>query len=466
MKLKYLLIFLFLTTIKTGFTQATAYEIQCIFDNNPDTVFYLAHYYGKSTYIDDTARLHQGVIRFDGDSLLASGVYILVNQKKTKVLDFLIDKSQNFTIQSDLKDIIHRTKYVNSPENTTFANYLAYKVDRFSEVEKISRRLTNIPADSDSISILKTKMEKLKNEVIAYENQQIKKDSSSLLSKIILLARDVDMTTISSLTTDQNTLYQYYKNHYWDNVDLSDERLLRTPTFSPKLKQYFDKITYQQVDSIIKSIHLFIPKIKNKEIFKYVVWFLTYEYESSNIMGFDAVYVYMIDEYYAKGKAYWADSTILANVIQKANNLRPVLLGKKAPNLILIDTLENLRSMYEINAEYTLLFFYDPECGHCKKEVKQLKPTLDSLRFDLQVFAVAAKKDKKKWLDFISKYAIDSWINVNGTTSVTRNFRDLYNINSFPEIFILDKEKRIIAKDIRSKQIKDFLLHHKRENSQ
>ncbi len=460
MRYHYFLLVLLVFFAFRGRAQERGYRIEVRIAGTQDTTFYLAHYFGSSTYIDDTARRQQNTVVFQGDSALARGVYMLVDNEKKKILDFPVDDSQHFTISTDAGDIIHKSSATGSPENQRFFDYLKLKVENYSASDSIRQKIKEKTIPKDSMEYYTYQMKHLVKVVKDFEEQTIREHPEWLMSKFIAMMKDVDMTEIEKKTKQKNILYQYYKKHYWDEVDLNDERLLYTPTFHQKLKQYLERVTYQQPDSIIRSIELFIPLIKSQKIFKYVVQFLTYEYANSKIMGFDAVYVHMADHYYASGKAFWADSVIVANVTQKAGKLRRILIGKKAPNLILVDSVGNLRSLYDLQSGLTLLFFYDPDCGHCKKEATELKAWADTTKFQLKIFAVAAKKDRKKWMKFVHSHRMEDWINVNGTTSVTEDFRELYDINSYPQLFLLDGQKKIIAKDIRTKQLQQFLSYY------
>jgi len=107
-------------------------------------------------------------------------------------------------------------------------------------------------------------------------------------------------------SVDSSYKYYYFKDHYWDNINIADEALLRTPIYHNKLETYFNNIIVQHPDTIIKEIDKILAKAAaNKETFKYVLWWLTYNYETSKVMGFDKIFVYLADNYYKTGKAYW-----------------------------------------------------------------------------------------------------------------------------------------------------------------
>jgi peroxiredoxin len=176
-------------------------------------------------------------------------------------------------------------------------------------------------------------------------------------------------------------------------------------------------------------------------------------------MGMDAVSVHLVDNYYAKGDAPWVDTTTLAKMKMEANKKRNLLIGKIAPNLYLPDT-TNMRSvnMYDIKSKYTLLVFWDPDCGHCKKEIPQLAqvyPKLKPLGVTIYSIATIAEEERDHWKEFIRVNGLD-FINVADYLG----YRTLYDISSTPVIYILDANKKIIAKRIGVDQLEDFISKH------
>jgi hypothetical protein len=81
-----------------------------------------------------------------------------------------------------------------------------------------------------------------------------------------------------------------------------------------------------------------------------------------------------------------------------------------------------------------------------------LKKLYATKKFNLEVYAICANEDLEGWKYFIKANQL-SWLNVNGTKSITPDFHDLYDIYTTPVIYILDKEKKIIAKRINVNQI-------------
>jgi len=53
------------------------------------------------------------------------------------------------------------------------------------------------------------------------------------------------------------------------------------------------------------------------------------------------------------------NNSIKEKLKERSDRIKPLLSGEKAPNLNLIDTADSFRSFREINADYTLLLFWD-----------------------------------------------------------------------------------------------------------
>jgi len=245
--------------------------------------------------------------------------------------------------------------------------------------------------------------------------------------------------------------------------------------FLPKMEQYLDKMTAKIPDSIIVSAEVLIKNsTSNDEVFKYVVSHITSTYERSKIMGMDAVFVHMVEKYYMTNKCSWVDSTQLSKIVERAEKISPNLIGKVAPEFMdyygkpfMKDPDGKPHTLQSLKAKYTLLVFYGPTCGHCKKELPKIKNSLDSLIIlgaDIKTYAVATEFDIDEWRKFIVDQQTQDWLNVadisfdnEGNPLANSDWRDKYDIYSTPVIYLLDKEKRILAKRINNTQLVEII---------
>jgi thiol-disulfide isomerase/thioredoxin len=395
----------------------------------------------------------------------------LIVPPSKKYFELLIDKEQTFSFETDTTSkMVEHMKIKGSDDNAMFYKYLDYISVKGNEAEPLRKRMAKIKEDSlmqikkkDSLKILQDKISAIDKDVQNYQEKVIKDHPESFLSVIFKAQKDITVPETPILPNgrkDSTFPYSYYKNHYWDNIPLSDDRILRTPLFHNKLKYYLDKVVIQHPDSIIKETEWLIQQTKgNKEMFKYIVWYTTTTYETSNIMGMDAVFVHLVENYYATWKAYWVDSTTNKKIIHRGFLLKPLLLEKPAPGLVLQDSLDKNVSLYEVKSKYTVVIFWDPDCGHCQKIVPKLKEIYDSKlkAKGVTVYAVQIEDKDDKWKQFVKEKKLD-WINVRDKY---KNYylHDLYDIYSTPVIYILDENKRIKAKRIDVEQLDGFIDH-------
>ncbi len=130
--------------------------------------------------------------------------------------------------------------------------------------------------------------------------------------------------------------YNYNKDHYFDNIDFTDERLLRTPILYARLNNFFTNVLIQAPDSINKEIDLIMKKCEpNYKVYQFVAVYLFNHFRESEIMGQDAVMVKLADDIYLSGKADWVSKEFKDDLRKQIELIRPNLIGKKAPNLIM-----------------------------------------------------------------------------------------------------------------------------------
>jgi peroxiredoxin len=447
-----------LTLIKDG------YKIKVQLSGIKDSVCFLANYYGDKTYVTDTAKVDgKGRFIFEGDSLLPGGVYIIAGQSNNKYLEFIVDRYQVFSIYAEMPNISSDVRFGDSPDNNLFFEYIQHNMLVRKEIETLKKEIPIYKGKPDSLDFVKNKINVLGDELEAYQLKIITSHPESFVSVMLKAMHEPEVKNVPLLSNgreDSVYKFNYYKSHYWDNFDLTDDRLLRTPLFHKRIERYFKEIVFQQPDSIIKAADDFIKKTRpNKEVFKYSIWYLTYKFETSKIMGFDEIFVHMVDAYYTKGEAFWADSSTIKTMTKRASALRPILIGQKAPELILIDTAGSFVSLNHTVANYLVVLFYESDCAHCKKEIKELNELQAKAHPEFKVFAVCTDTSLIKWKKFIHDNELN-WIHVNGTRSITRDYHDLYDINMTPVLFLLDEKKKIIAKRLKAEQLIPFLENY------
>ena len=422
-----------------------------------DSTAIIAHYYGDNQYIPkDTAKFDaKGNLQFKGKKELPEGVYLLV-LPKNKYVEFIVGE-QVQSLEFDTADAISTMKIKEGNENQIFYAYQKTMSDKAKEAAPLKAKLSS-QKNPDSVAAIRKRMEALDKEVKAFREKLFLDNPKSLAVKLFKAAQEPEVPEAPILSNgrrDSIFQFRYYKSHFLDNIDLADDRMVRTPIFHGKIEQYLTKLTLQMPDSINKEADFLLKKATGKEIFKYLVWWITNNYEKSQIMGMDAVFVHMAKNYYLNGKAYWVDSAVVTKIKDRAAILEPILLGKKAPNMFLTDSAGKLFTLDGFKAKSTILYFWDPNCGHCQKETPKLYEFYEKNKArGINVYAVCIDRKPDDWKKYIREKKLN-WTNV-WDSYVATDFKNIYDIYSTPVIYILDENKKILAKRIGVEQLPDF----------
>ncbi len=288
-----------------------------------------------------------------------------------------------------------------------------------------------------------------------YWEEVIRQDPESLLAKIVraMIPPEIPDFDIPPDCPNPDSLqmvlaYAFQRDHFFDGFAWADSSLLRTPILYNKLQQYVNQLLIQHPDSLIGPITRVIEESKaNPSVFQYVTVYMLNHFMQSNIMGQDKVFVEIARRYYLSGEAFWASEEFLTNLRENVEKIVPNLIGATAHDLIMEDPSGEWHSLAQVRADYTVLYFWEPDCGHCKVSTPKLWDLYQKWRGKgLEVFAVYTQDNRQEWTDYLNEKGYD-WINVYDPTNQSF-FRFYYNVISTPTIYLLDRDKKIIAKRI------------------
>jgi hypothetical protein len=432
---------------------------------------YLGYHYGKVKAVADSVILDahsEGV--FKGKEKLPGGIYFIVSPKKEILFELLIDEQQQFSISADTTRLPASIEFTGSPENKTFLEYTAFMNAHGKELAGLQTQLSQAKTKNDSTRF-KERMNKLNDEVKNERDAVQNKDPNSLLATLLRALKDPIIPPVPNLPNgrpDSLYAYRYYKAHYWDNISFTDDRLIRTPIFEPKLDRYYKDLVSPEPDSIDRDIdHMLLFSRTNKDMFKFLLVYFTQKYINPEFMGQDAVFIHLFEKYINTGQADFFTEKYRKFVDDRAYSIMANLIGQPAANLEMTDTSGKTRSLYEIPANFVVVCFWDPTCSHCKETI----PKLDSMfqakwKYQgVQVFAVMVDGGQDNWLNFIRTHNLGDWINVYQTTAQhdavaaagRPDYRQLYDIYQTPVLYLLDKEKRIVAKKLTYQQVDEVI---------
>ncbi|MBL7862540.1 MAG: redoxin domain-containing protein [Cyclobacteriaceae bacterium] len=436
-----------------------------------DTTIYLGHYYGEQTLIRDTARVNQaGAFYYDNEKTLPQGVYFLV-LNNAKVFDFVVSGDQRFIIEGDSKDFFKTATVSGDLDNKLFFENMRFNMERGQEAEPFLKILRDSTLTEEKKKPARESFSKISEQVKVYQQKLIQENPTTLTARLLLATQPIEVPVPPKKadgTIDSTFQLRYYRQHFFDKFDLADDALIRLPRpiYQEKIKEYLQKLYAPVPDTLMKAIDFMVLKAKkNPETYKYLVWNCLFLYTNPEIMGLDEVYVRLYDKYYASGEMnFWITDKVKQNLKDYADKIRGSLVGKTGANLIMQDQNLQPRALYDIKNKYTILWIFDPECGHCKEETPKLVEFYNKFKtkFDVEVFAVASDTSMQKMKTFM-KDMKTPWITVNGPRSyIPQHYSKLYYAETTPSLYILDRNHKIIAKKLPVVQLEDFFTKHER----
>ena len=466
--------------IVTGFfalsyssAQENPYKFQV--HNLKDTVVYLANYYGEKLYYADTAYSNnKGEFSFKEIDEEKQGKYAVVIPGP-KYFEIVIADNEKINIETDTTDLADNLKVHASQNNKILYDYMNFLSERRKERELLLEKLEQNEGKPKLTKAIKTEYNTLNDKVANYQRNMAVEYPDKFAAKEILMG--VEPEPPAAIREDKTKAYYYYKDHYFDNIDLKDDRIIRSPIFHGRLDNYLSKTLIQNPDTVAKAMDKLIAQIEpGSEVYKYVVHYATYSFETSKIMGMDKAFVHMVDNYYKPDLAFWMDEENLETIKEKANQKRNTLIGDPIPELILMDTSGTwINSHTDLDQKYVLLYFYDPDCGHCKKETPKLVEFYKN--FDQELLGIYAVSSEmgEKWTDFIKKNEMNFYnvaipqkayedadyatrlITTRKTNYTSLKYQETYDVFSTPKILLIDEDRILRAKDIGVDQIEKLI---------
>ncbi len=280
------------------------------------------------------------------------------------------------------------------------------------------------------------------------------------------------MPEVPAMVTDTDEVLDYLTAHYWDKFISADRPGAQdTSLVMGFTHEAFEEIFYQYAlllraakpETGLKSGRAILNSVENwqKEHPESTLWanFTDMYYhilQDPNSPWRNEEYCIPLIEKRLSSPFSTEEQKIRAEKELPRFNLNR--LGEKAADFAF--TLRNGRPMrlYDIDAEYTILFFSNPGCPNCREVMESLQslPGIDALiaNKQLAVANIYPDEDLGEWIKYSEIYP-KNWLNGYDHLLAVNN-TPLYNLRAIPSVYLLDKEKRVILKDVPT----DFLISY------
>lgn len=455
-----------LSLFLSGTLQAAedGWKIKVQIEGLPNTMVKIGYQYGNTRYLLDSAQTDKkGAFVFEGDSTLEQGVYQIF-LPDTTFFEFLISEDQQFSIKTEKESLIQSLEASGSLDNEVAAEYSKFlkRMEKKAGIWVESR--SEVEEGTDSMQLVVDSLIAISQRVKEYQQKLVKENKGTYVSALIAGMMELEIPDPPAEMSDSaaNVYRLYYtREHYFDNFDLSDPRMLRSGMYHQKIMHYMKKLTYQVPDSLFESARYLVEKSKHsRPTFQYTLGTLTNKYARSDIMGFDFVFARLAETYYLTGLADWVGEETLKKMRKDVRGILITMPGDQAKDIRMKNLFGEMTSLYSVDAPYTIVVFWSYSCGHCRKTIPKLYKLFESYKeHNVAGFAVSTDQDREGWQEYIEEEGLTDWINCIDVEHYS-NFRHDYAVYSTPIIFILDREKKIVAKKIGVDTVDDVLAHN------
>ncbi len=289
-------LFLSVFTIQFLIANDGGHEIKVKLENYDQDSIFLAVHYGKAQYLRDTAVItDDGFFTFSSEEPLPSGVYLVVLPPDNNFFQLLITKEETkIEVSADANDLYNTVKFSGSKENDLFNNYLNF-LGNESKIAADLKKERDAADDAEKENWTK-KLNEIDKKVKDFQRNLISDNPKSFTAAIVKANFIEPMPEFEGTPEElQEKRWRYTQKHYFDNIDLGDPRMLRTPFLFERTDFFINNLQVKHPDTIANAVITVLDQMKPaEETFQYFLIHYLNEYANSQYVGMDAVYFALV----------------------------------------------------------------------------------------------------------------------------------------------------------------------------
>ena len=416
-------------------------------------VYLLSMYGERLNRIDSTMTDSTGSFSFVLLSFRLPGMY-RITWGKDGTLD-LIWNRENIRFTTDAESPVDSLTILQSDENRMYHWYSQLDRKTQAKLELLVPVVDYYPEKDQFWSNAVTEMETIQRNQSHILDSLDQRYPGSYTVRIFKLYK----TPFVSPTLSPQDRIAYLKLHYFDKVDFTDTALLRSNAFPNKAISYLalywnSRLTQKQLEAeFIKAVTLMLSAASvNAGVFKFLLDYLVSGFDKYH---FEEVITYIADNF--QDPFACEDQAKKTALQKKLDTFKKIAIGQPAPDFEIPDSKGKIVKLSAISSEYTLLIFWSSECPHCTEMMPKVKTLYDAQKPKrFEILSVSLDTSRTEWQNFLKDEKLN-WINSSELKGFNSTSTDLYNIYATPTMFLLDREKKIIAKPISYRELEGVL---------
>ncbi|NDO60202.1 DUF5106 domain-containing protein [Bacteroides caecimuris] len=272
--------------------------------------------------------------------------------------------------------------------------------------------------------------------------------------------KSITLPAIPAMMTAPEQRADFLVKHYWDNVNFADTNYIHHPEVTEQAwADYCDILNHVPLETAQEAMRKTIERTNaNKKVFTYITDLADkYLYDPNSPMRNEEFYIPVLDA--------MLDSPLLEEIEKVRPKARRELaqknrIGTKALNFNYTLASGAQGSLYQLQAEYILLFINNPGCHACTETIDALKnaPIINQLleQKRLTVLSIYPDEELDEWRKHLNEFP-QEWINGYDKKFAIKE-QQLYDLKAIPTLYLLNKEKTVFLKDATAQAVEEYLL--------
>lgn len=143
------------------------------------------------------------------------------------------------------------------------------------------------------------------------------------------------------------------------------------------------------------------------------------------------------------------DILACVTVRKEIKRISATVLGGEAPDFTMKTPAEEDMSLKDFRGKYVLIDFWASWCGPCRRENPNVVKMYNKYKGEeFEILGVSLDRQKDRWLQAIEKDGL-TWPNVSDLKGWQNAAAKKYGVSSIPHTVLVDKEGKIIARNLR-----------------
>ncbi len=392
------------------------------------------------SYIAD-APIKEGEFKMTLPEEATKGIYRMVYAipQDEFYFDVIYSGEEDIELRFDLDEGV---SFLNSKENETFLSY-------FSTINAQEQEIVNFyNTGKNDANEFEEILQRLKDTQETFE-----KESAQLLAHQFITANRGYMPKGFE---SKQAYIRNKKDHYFDYLDFQNTTLQASGFLLDKAINYVftalpsEPVPSTELTTVLKeNVDVLAGQLTNLRVdYQFYIFHNLWKQTSANQLNEVSDHLFTN---YLKPKAQNVKNLEIVAGIEAQDRLR---LGAKAPEIEWVKGTEVHKLSTMDGADHYALVFWSSTCGHCLKELPALHKAL-GVKKGIKVIAVGLEDDETNWKSESAK--LEQFEHVISLGKWESTYAQLYGIQKTPTYFVLDTEKRIVAKPEDDKELIEFL---------